>query len=1127
MGTFENWQPPVLINDSIGLRNNISFNASNSTSFTSNITLTSDYYDREGVYMVILSSNLEGYGQQTAKVWFNTRSYKLVVNPIDPETNVYDSATGTDDNNVTIKVTAFGLGSGVSLNNVLITSVEKEGEWGVTFMDGDNVSQSCSCSGTYCNLTFNVSSDFRSGNYILKLKANNSNSEKSSARYFFSVQTLSITVPEMIRWWYMYSSDYYTNATSVKIDGACGTASDEVIEPNENVSNCKYRAVKLLNSKNDERMDDYDYTVYIILDKSNNSIYVNLSGRNFTNQTPLNVGDSFSDGLNEWRIDSIDSVSNYVYLELINGVLAGYEGHDGKEYYPLNLDTSISKSGKFLHLTIFDDEFMEIDLDGDGNYSDRYTMLLADSETAGVYDTVLVSNETNSTSSWKQLTVRDTDGLEFGGSPIYLMNIKYMAGSGTSGNSYNVLFTSNSAGWPGEFLGIYSPGSIVKIPVKITKASNTSDALEDRIVSVDKLYKFGTDGLTEYDVTANATPSNTSDSGVAIVLLNTTGIPNGDYFVEIVVNDSIGTGLTEITTGSMWENPMISIRSFEVRGDFGMASLPNLPLYEISEDENNLAKIISDDYIPGFTDDFLTDMGNGWRVGNWWPFDNIYFNGTNISVDPTRDDDLSDNNTYGNSVLIGILSEYNNTIWMNVTGTLSGEYNTTINVSVGDCYAVIDRFYKFVVNRTSGSSDSVNITITKYFPWESQSEEFGGGVEENDSLEPWASKFNVTVINSSHVVLRWDFDALTFDSPYMNMDDVQSLPKIGRTFNRSGYSIIIYNDVDVNVSDDLSEEHYEGYLDTVILVNNTNGQYVERYNVGEQIPELDNWYVVDAHYWDNRVYLSNFTVNNNVIYPLPWVCDNNYKFYVLNTTENEAGVRFKEPSYYGQPLNDNITYYMLFYDGVCDGSQDISSYMYDDDTVFDTIAIRDVEGEDEIDYDYYTLELGYPEEENDVYDQSSTESNFTEEFGEIGGYGMFFTVNHIDVNNNNETFFSYQDGLMMADSDEENYIDLWVSAFNFNGTPINGNISVLSVDLFGFDPQTFMRTHVLVTDRFADASANINNGEGYLTLNFTNSTYGEYLFRFNVTDSSTGNMETLERMIFVQPPGTGGGDGDY
>ena len=1135
-GTRDNWAPPTVINDSVGVTNQTDVNGKGI------ITLPRGLVMKNGQYSVILNANANanasGYGSDTTEVYFYASAFTVFADTGDQ--NWGRSYSPGDVLNITVKgfskmdwSTWPPSGDPHNLSDAWVQFVEKEGMWGMEFKSRDELDINSSCDGgNTCNLSLDLSG-FPQGNYNLVIIANDSAGDESEAWMWFRVELASVRVPELITWYKVETRNTMSNLTTFKVDGSCGGTSDTPIEPNSSSSNCKYKAIRILTRKSPADFDwTYNYT-FFILDKTNRTLYVNTSGPadegmlwqveedsiNFSSSTPVFEGGTFVDtaGTN-WTVRSIDNESNIVSVEMTEGVV-GYDTNSWNDEenkylitYPLKMDVSLSKSGKpLIGESLHDEDWMNVDLDGDGQmmWDERYPVVMLDTKTPGIYDLVMVSNTTEFNISLHNATYPNS--ISFGGDPIYLISAKYHAGSSGDTNYYQLTFTSNKAGWPGMDLGVFPVNSIVMVPIMVTTPSNSSNGIAGANVTVVKAVKFGMMGEVSYDVVPFV--GTTNSRGFVMVLVNTSGLPKGEYFLKMNVTIPGGQSFT---TDNIWDNPRISIRSFMLRGDLGFKGRIK-GLREWSENAGNLAVRKSDEIVGGFTE--VLDCGGGQpdicRI-RMWPYDNVVFynqSGNRIVIDDDGDGDLNTGTLklYMPDTMIPVPKPNGNREWTNITvfGKEIGKpYLSSFPYNGTGVQSFVDRFYNFTFYDLNVVNLTVNLTISKNDPW-------GDWIINDSSTTPLANgtwiqnewgentTFRIVGIGDTGINISWEFPTILFNSTL----NIEGREKVARTVDMgNGYGLIIYNSPLRNTTDDVDPmNEWKDMADTVRVIDANTGALIFEYGIGEKIPEAGNMSVVKAEKWNERVYLSNLTINGSIVYPLPWVADQNFEFYVANFTEKTAGIKLKEG---GEPEEDGnfstVPYYIILFDNEWNDIKEMSNALIDDDTVFDDRWICP-EGMMCMPYDAGKPEQGAGEE------WPGSGFNYSERWMKIGEEGWPFSIMKFNKSGLTVDLFSFKDWIKPGQN-----LTLWITANNFNGSPLSGNVSVDSVEGVQFDCDGDKPISPdIVNQIMASKPANIIGGSAYLKLDLTNAVMGDYSVKFKVT-SSDGRVEYIKRHFFVE-----------
>jgi len=1107
MGTFDKWQPPVLVNDSLGVTGQTDSSGSGS------LTIPAGTLKEEGQYMLTLKATTTDGRTDNTDVWFYAKSFVLDVR--DENQDTWPPRYGlTDIANITVRGYEdydFWSGSGGTPHNLSSAWVKSVRKFGGMFeeevMDRkdleNNNDMKAQCSGNTCYLTFNMT-NFRQGEYILSIAANDSNGRTATLDWFnIRVERLSISLPDLMRKRVQESNKLYRKVNfSLMADGS------SVPRPSGITSTSKYDAIKVLDVVNNS-FEYYPYpeTHFLLVYKDANTgtpaLYVNTTGNNFTNAPKYYEGDVFTDAYGfRWNITKLDATNSEegkVTLKSIDGVVATRDEWS-QEKFLIQINLSLSKSGIFLRgENLWDDEWRNIDLNGDGDYdyNDQYLVILADTQEAGKYDRVYISNTTNFTRDG--IDASSGSPITFGSNmPIYLVNLRYYASLSGATNYYEVSFTSNTPSWWGVDLGTFRPGSIIRVPVMITAPGNKSQFINatvrvDNLIAFDFSGPFGGIKKIPLDNPAINSTNWSGKPGILVLDINTSGIKNGEYRIPLKVQEF---GATDwVVIDDIWQYPVVQLRTFIVNGKIGdHGRITNLREWSVKA--GNL-RIENADMVPksgtlgmehmGWAG--LPDMFHVWD----WEFRDIWYNSTNgsIYIDNTPgDSDISDGNyTHVNYTTQSIHG-------MNVKNISVGPVNVTISLNNGSGSTEFWNF-NFTITNADPSTGTATVTIInlQYNFREANNELTSVG--ENIGY----TDFRLIDVTSSSAVIEWNRPVIVLDSPWEVVTEGEAI--IRKLELNDTHTLLIYNSPDTKTAEDL--QGWYGTMDTVAIGRNIDGKILKTYSIGEPIPELNDnwnligsWAVIQARPWEDKVYLSNLTINSRNVYPLPWVADDYYTFYFANFTESSvksivnwylASLRSTD----GPPQLDNTTqYYALFFDGTWDGVGEITNAIVDDDTILDEQWV-DLGG-DWAPYDFDQVELG----NSDGY------MNFSERWHMIGEEWGEPQMVSIDLDNKVVDTFSEK-----WDIESGTNVTLWVTAKDLYGKPINGTVSIKEVIHRYWDYSGPVEEKLNQT-----ASAPIIKGVGYLTLDFTNASWGDYSYTFLIQDNE-GNKETLKRGIFV------------
>ena len=1085
-GTMSSWQPPTVANASV-VGAGIVLTGQGYGSST--LSIPAGSISREGQYAAIITATTS-QGVETAQAWFYSRPFVLWAERANLSDNNWDHRFGTNSN---ITLQAIGLdntqtwgwpptGQNHSLQGAWVQSIEKMGMWGTSYKTKQDLQNGngmgFSCSGNSCTLWFNTSG-FAQGEYTAKIVANDSQGQRAESWFWFRLESLRLTVPELDNWRRIFSNAAMRNSTIITINNDCGTTSDVPVEPT-NLTNCKYDAVRLLDeaitgmSNGSFQSQQYPYT-FFVLDKNSSAprLYVNntpstlfnynpenppspnVNVTNFASLTALSNGSTFLDanGTN-WTIASFDLSNNQVVLHTTNGIIVNDTNLGGRTYF-LAINQLLSKSGTFLYAyeKLFDEQWRGVDLDADGNFNDQYLMMLADSQTSGVYDLLLVANSTTATGA---RIVNSSGAIRFhpSASPIFVTQIKYTRGASGGGvDYYQPTFTSNRPGWTGVELGTFKPGTVVKVPVMVMRPGTSQSfgfGVPVKIVSLSSFGKFSTSYPISNSncVNNNCSPTTDPQSGVAVVQLNTStlsGLQTGQYMVEIQARDP-SDNTTWVGLNSFWEYPKIELRNFEVRGEFGTrGQLHSIGV--LSQAAGTLTTLLSDEMPVNGTNWFYFVRNEGpsneysiFRSGDWqmqsvWVNYSNVDNTTKIQIDTNNDGtpDLPQysypaQNTIPVTTQRGSLAYY----------TFSGQFNPNM--------------------------PSLDFVMT----WVSADQ-----VDAN----PWEWRKIVRVANYS--------------------------------YGGNAYTLLVYNDISINTSADYNGGKW--MYDRIKLVNSSNPNQIinASIRVGQYVPQLGQAFVGgDVH--SEAILMTNYSIGGQYVRGLPsWSCDAKV-FYVANFTEQSGNVKIMQsmgPGMDQRTLDNSTQFYLMFFDDTCDGASSPSQAILGGDVDFSSDWAN-----------------GMP------YDYDSPESNATSLLCGGGGYcgeswirvgqnSWPFTITVFDASNpGNVTadLFNYQQG----GTRQGDVLNLWAQAREFDGSNVNGNITVGRVTGFtygcGSGP---METDF--TSNFSGVVAQVTNGNAYLTFNTSTLSSGDYAMLFTVANSQ-GLTERLDKQMYVMGSMGGG-----
>ncbi len=894
------------------------------------------------------------------------------------------------------------------------------------------------------------------------------------------------------------------------------------------------------------------------------------SMRDFNREGTQNatINQTFQDTLGYvWNITGIDTATGKITVTSLSGGIKTFtevfsNGTVVTHYeYIYRLNNSLSKSGFFLDGGEFwDSQWARIDLDDDGQYDchqnqdnnrwecERYYTVLADTDTANVYTNFLISASRNITKGVQSKTGLTGDGdirLNTNASPIYLLSVnrEEIGGVGT----YRLIMTTNQKGWSGERLGTFQLGTIVKIPILVSSPA-TGAGVEGIAVRIQTLRQlssrmnfigFGEEQKQEKtDVTLSpAVTTVTNDAGLAILNINTTGIAGGEYSVVVLINDS-GTW-TPI--GNDWENPQIELRSFQINSMLGRKGTVDVQSWSVAA--NNLQMKESDEGLLGmFTMPFRCGFMRGddeYCQSDIWDFRHIWINLSaapatviiDTSVSDFEQSDIFDGNSRDiQSSIDPIAINFQNGGVMTYIVLETKLTPETFNISVGETIArTTDSdgqcYFNVTADSTNTANNAAEFTIRQVCPWGTWTVEDEQSHSTSEGCFGWCS-YQLMSVTDDSVQLQSLRRSVTVGSTLL-LNDIQvpqqggGMPGQGRVrlVNISNdIQLVVYNSEAYTTSGDA--QGWGDQNDAVLVMNKTSGAVTgiasgsTPYRFGQAIPAANNLAVVKSQIWDRIVYVSNLTIANNTVYPLPWSCDQ--PIYYAGTFTEEA-VGFKVQGW-GNTLS-NRTKYLLLFDDSCDGVSAVTRARLDDDHILDDQWSRDPSCTSPdpwtcswVPWDYDRPELG----------EMDWQYNFSEEWINVGnsqGYERFVvsdvralqSIGGLGISaapTASISLFARTDYIEY--NDPSNITSLWVKATNFDGTGITGNITLVAVE-----GMTFSCGQMSVVSFNITATGTLTNGTGYIVIDLTNATSNELTLKFKVQDASNPNKyEIVTKKLF-------------
>lgn len=1129
---------------------------------------------KSGFYELNLKATTGEGDTQTARVGFNIKSFVAVSNPTENDNwnHAYEI-----DGNMTINITAFSsinwstwppTGTIHPITNASVRKIYKNGMWNSAYKQSgkDTIGDSAECSENSCILTVPLSG-FEQTSYDMEILVSDG-SGSTTVGYWFRTEMFTITTPEINDWRTVATANKMTDKMMITLstDKTCGTSSDSITEP-ANVTNCLVEARNLPTINTEDYNTDNKKTI-LLLDKTNASmpkLYVNVYNEtrqtnaethfNFTigSMQPVIIGETFTDTNGYiWNFTAVDVGLGKITLKSVNGVVRSRTKQAGEgqsevavEYpYQYLVNKSMSQSGVFLFYgnanndwedKFWDEQWSQVDLDGDDQYNcdpsynhsgstcEEYFMLLSDRQVSGRYDTLFLSptrNITQGVDSYNGLTGSGDIRLNSSANPIYLLNMIYSETNGAG--IYRIVLTTNKEGWAGRNLGIFKVGSeSIKVPVMVLSPS-TRAPLANKTILIRTLRTYGSINFEETELTL--VTAETGANGIALLDINTSSKPSGEYSIIMEVNNSG----TIVTSGNDYNNPVIELRSFAISNLFGLkATIDNMEEWSVAA--GNLFKADSSQSSVG--NEGLAEVRlqcndannepHSWELchADDWMYKEIWVNitdPTNVSIitDPTKYDWYLSDSDVENS--IGGLKRINDTV------TISDDFSGDMNYRFID--VTLDPTQEtFIVGvpRTipnPGTSCNFNITlesvdyaggnivwtVKEICPWSNNyiTAEQNQTHSINEERFMWSGLFNISAIDSGEQNATFNVfkKTITLMSPVPQqvIDDLEpnnDMIRIISNYNSLGYDLYIYNSDDRQTQNDI--QGWSGSLDSVAVVEIANSSNVQIYAFGEPITDIGDKAVVRADAWNQYVYLSNFTVNGEIIYPLPWSCDDEV-FYAGYFSEETLGFNMYDCGEEDPALSDNINYILLF-DSMCDGVSQITNAKFDDDPVIDDAWVNS--GDYNGPYDFDGPERGSV----NLCQDNSGERNASEQWMEIGRESWPMSITgYNDISIGILDLFRVKWGVNQGENITS--LDLWVQAKNFDGSIINGTISVKKAVGNVWSCGMSQEEDINVTA----TGGELVNGIGYINVDLSQSTSTQPTLKFKINDSSSGEIERAE-----------------
>ncbi|MFZ3168412.1 MAG: carboxypeptidase-like regulatory domain-containing protein, partial [Candidatus Methanoperedens sp.] len=930
-----------------------------------------------------------------------------------------------------------------------ITSVTKMGMFGGTpykkrsDLNITNVSQDGD--GKSVNITLTLT-DWQESGYDMQINAVDNSGSEVITHFWIEVEVATVGLPQFYR--VMIPSDrIVTNRTSFYLGDSPAEKVGNMEYPDltsdvaSNFSNAKIGWKNVLGNEMEWMewgLPEQPRNFYALVNLTEpRKLYINYLNANFSdnnvshtqNMTEGEIFNELDDGYNtvrHWTVKSISSDGSVV-LEGIDSLRNTYI-----------IDPLFSKSGKFIvSPNMQDSEWLKVDLDGNDEYfpqwnnrNNMYYILLADSTTAGIYDTVWISNTTNFTKDGIQASNSNTP-VTFGGDPIYFINLM------KEGSDYMAQFTSYTTGFYGMWLGTFEKGRPVNIPFLVQEPGSTT-GIPNANVTVNRLtwYTPGSDKpISPVSATTNA-------NGLALVSLNTSDIPTGQYLIGYRV-ELPGGNVKQATEN--WKMPGIEIRKFVVEAEFGNVGTisthlltngsgidvlygtrieprgatsayrfgPNPMIYRIGwpfNMENEYYYNASDGrYYAGFDGQDTTGapLNNNsinltrQEANTTYNFTRFILEGTNESITGTVPEtvfgywniSIWGDGTYGNDgegAWVGLRFDY----------LLDGAQDLRENLPSENRYRIGDRIF-WAPGELNVVITAIDLTSpgTVYFETFNpkilyQSESLNILIDGNESNGEWASG-GVTKLSYG------------------------------------GYDVFGYNDA-ADLTTMNSQEYGPPYcqgcwsptLDHVLLVNGSN---TYMYRVGVPIPELGNRSVGLVSEWASKMIFVNQSLGLGIYPYTDWAPDGD-SYYVGTFTEPDLKIDLN----YNGSNSDNRTYYIRLEDGSKNGVFNVTRGIFDDDTDFIEAQTFSPNFSGPLDM--------FQREQGQLVDTMQNR-NLEERYLNLNTlHGWPFGVPEVTYNGdyaNLTTFSSRYEPYGLTEN-----VTMYLSAKTFSNEPISGNISL-------------------------------------------------------------------------------------
>nr|WP_321496506.1 hypothetical protein [uncultured Methanolobus sp.] len=1003
-----------------------------------------------------------------------------------------------------------------NITNVTVEKVMQEGMWTTSYKTKSQMAEitttEAGANPNEINVSINTTG-WGQGAYMMRLSVTDDEDDDVFTDYWFQLKLASVTVtnPMSVS---VSAVQYYTNVASIN------ATEDILIKQNYlrsigNVSAGKVDGrviggndISPITSSYAIMGDDLwnhslvPYYTMVVIDTAHDTIYIeyenvtesyniigDLSDDTTTQVFNASEGSSFIDhtGRN-WTITDIKS-DGTITLEgqntLKNGVL-------------LNQSImAMSKSGRFLMSNFNDAEWLNIDLDGDGEYfEDNYLILMADSTTSGIYDKVLISNSYNFSAGY--IDASAGEAIQFGGDPIYLLSNKYQA------STYNLQFSTYCEGWNGMSLGTFRNGSVIKVPFLVTTPGG--EPLANKEVKIDYL-------IDESKVVYELDNVNTTTNSAGLALLeidsSASSVPVGSWMIHY--NVTIGSEYAVANEEMFWELTRFNLRNFVVSGSIGTPG--NIDLIKLSDDNaedglpgNNMLLAYGDEmsFVKGISGDGYGGPADVWKLN--WPFNDWYYNITAHSFNYSTDGGVTFEagdigaGSYINSSGAIVNVEYN--------VTQVDDPGTTILLNLSESTLLYDDFWNFTMTESSDGIATLEMTYAEW-PWTipGYTEDSEPEVEYFDVGMPYnmgGLEFEVTSVTDDNMTISLRYPMIVVsmeaadtikDGDTSNGETSDSSAAISKVnFNSQDYYIIGYED-ESGTMYDLMPDYYMDTKDSVLVVNASDFSDANSYHIGESIDEFNGYYAASVSMYGAKFILFNGSVTQ--VYPVPeWVADDMI-FYTGTFSDADIGIDIasagnifdegEEPEGVGEITSDD-RYHILLIDALSNGIDIPTEAVYDDDA--DLTTLRDWQNYMDLDsvYDLYTTEQGYGDSIPEFMGETIVTVNMSERTayeigtGNMESWPLSFPTLRINDSADTAILKSFAPATELEVNDT---ITIFVTAKDFDGTPIEGTAELDSLKMtFGGTFQEGTAEDLPITWDMSDEmiNATLVDGEGILQI---------------------------------------------